>query len=54
MRNVVTGIFGQEIMAEVIIEGHNAAPQQAEQIIADGLARVAQVAKEVKNVSINA
>ncbi|HJH10700.1 MAG TPA: FMN-dependent NADH-azoreductase [Metalysinibacillus jejuensis] len=54
MRNVVTGIFGQEIMAEVIIEGHNAAPQNAEQIIADGLARVAEVAKEVNRIAVKA
>ena len=54
MRNVVTGIFGHDIIEEVIIEGHNAAPQNAEQIVADGLERVAQVAKEVKNVAINA
>jgi len=54
MRNVVTGIFGHDIIEEVIIEGHNAAPQNAEQIVADGLERVAQVAKEVKNVTIEA
>lgn len=48
MRNVVTGIFGQEIMAEVIIEGHNAMPAKADEIIALGLEQVAEIAKSIK------
>ncbi|MGJ7911055.1 FMN-dependent NADH-azoreductase [Neobacillus sp. LXY-1] len=47
IKNVVGGIFGMEIINEVIIEGHNALPAQAEQIIADGLAKVAEAAKNL-------
>lgn len=45
IKNVVGGVFGMEIIDEVIIEGHNAAPDQAETIIAEGLAKVEAVAK---------
>ncbi|KAA0965965.1 FMN-dependent NADH-azoreductase [Sporosarcina sp. ANT_H38] len=44
MRNVFGGVFGMSV-EEVIIEGHNAMPDQAEQIIAQGLEKVAEVAK---------
>ncbi|MEH7108133.1 FMN-dependent NADH-azoreductase [Bacillus sp. JJ1764] len=47
IKNVVGGIFGMEIINEVIIEGHNAMPAQAERIIADGLAKVAEAAKNL-------
>jgi FMN-dependent NADH-azoreductase len=36
----------------VIIEGHNAAPAQAETIIAEGLAKVAEVAKKFSAVTV--
>ncbi|WP_066067083.1 FMN-dependent NADH-azoreductase [Neobacillus soli] len=45
VKNVVGGVFGMEIVDEVIIEGHNAAPDKAQAIIAEGLAKVAEVAK---------
>ena len=43
MRNVFGGVFGMEIIEEVVIEGHNAAPAQANDIIEAGLKKVAQV-----------
>lgn len=45
IKNVVGGVFGMKIVDEVIIEGHNAFPDQAQSIIAEGLAKVANVAK---------
>jgi FMN-dependent NADH-azoreductase len=51
VKNVVGGVFGMQIVDEVIIEGHNAAPGQAETIIAKGLAKVAEVAKSFSAVT---
>ncbi|MFJ5625629.1 FMN-dependent NADH-azoreductase [Peribacillus loiseleuriae] len=50
IKNVV-GMFGMEIEQEVIIEGHNAMPGQAETIIAEGLTKVAAVAKSLSAVT---
>ena len=50
MKNVFGGVFGMQIVDEVIIEGHAAAPDQAETIIAEGLAKVAEVAKGLSAV----
>ncbi|KKB36294.1 FMN-dependent NADH-azoreductase [Bacillus thermotolerans] len=47
MRNVFGGVFGMDIIDEVIIEGHNAAPDQAEAIIQEGLERVKEAAKKL-------
>ena len=52
VKNVFGGVFGMEIVDEVIIEGHNAAQDQAETIIAEGLAKVAAVAKRVSAVRV--
>lgn len=52
VKNVVGGVFGMEVVAEVIIEGHNAMPAQAENIIAEGLAKVAEVAKSFSAVTV--
>ncbi|WP_042462794.1 FMN-dependent NADH-azoreductase [Neobacillus dielmonensis] len=52
IKNVVGGIFGMEIIDEVIIEGHNAAPDQAEEIIANGLSRVAEAAKRLAAITV--
>jgi len=49
MRNVFGGIFGMEIIDEVIIEGHNAMPDKADEIIAEGLRRVSDVATKLVN-----
>lgn len=51
IKNVVGGVFGMEIVDEVIIEGHNAMPAQAEAIIAEGLEKVAKVAKSFSAVT---
>ena len=51
IKNVVGGVFGMEIVQEVIIEGHAGAPDQAEAIIAEGLAKVADVAKGLSAVT---
>ena len=51
MKNVFGGVFGMQIVDEVIIEGHAAAPDQAETIIAEGLAKVAEVAKGLSTVT---
>ncbi|MEH7504403.1 FMN-dependent NADH-azoreductase [Neobacillus drentensis] len=51
VKNVFGGVFGMEIVHEVVIEGHNAMPAQAETIIAEGLAKVAEVAKRFSAVT---
>ncbi|MEY2195975.1 FMN-dependent NADH-azoreductase [Neobacillus sp. BF23-41] len=51
VKNVFGGVFGMEIVDEVVIEGHNAMPDQAETIIAEGLAKVAEVAKSLSAVT---
>lgn len=53
IKNVVGVVFGMEIVQEVIIEGHAAAPNQAESIIAEGLAKVRDVAKSLSAVPVN-
>ncbi len=40
IKNVVGGVFGMEIIEEVIIEGHNASQDKAQEIIANGLEAV--------------
>ena len=51
IKNVAGGVFGMQLVDEVIIEGHAAAPDQAEAIIAEGLAKVAAAAKNVSAVT---
>jgi FMN-dependent NADH-azoreductase len=52
IKNVVGGVFGMEIMDEVVIEGHAAAPDQAEKIVAEGLEKVEAVAKKLSAVLV--
>lgn len=47
MRNVFGGVFGMQIIGEVVIEGHNAMPDKASDIIAAGLQQVTEVAKQL-------
>ncbi|KQL34883.1 FMN-dependent NADH-azoreductase [Psychrobacillus sp. FJAT-21963] len=47
IKNVVGGVFGMQITDEVIIEGHNAMPDKAEEIIAAGLEKVRVVARNL-------
>lgn len=50
IKNVVGGVFGMEIIDEVIIEGHAAAPDKGEAIIAEGLEKVEAAAKKLSAV----
>lgn len=52
MRNVFGGVFGMEIVDEVIIEGHNAMPDKAQQIIAEGLEKVKEAAKKLTQQTV--
>lgn len=47
MRNILGGVFGMEIIDEVIIEGHNAMPDKAEAIITEGIEQVKAVAEKL-------
>lgn len=49
MRAAFGGVFGMEIIDEVIIEGHNATPDKADQIINEGLEQVKAVAQKLAN-----
>jgi FMN-dependent NADH-azoreductase len=51
IKNVVSGVFGMEIVEEVIIEGHNANQAQAEMIIAEGMEKVKEVARSLSAVT---
>jgi len=51
MRNVFGGVFGMEIVDEVIIEGHNAMPDKAQEIVAEGLEKVKEAAKKLVAVT---
>lgn len=52
IKNVIGGIFGMEIAHEVVIEGHNAMPDKAKEIIEEGLEKVKTVAKELSAVTV--
>lgn len=54
MRNVFGGVFGMEIIDEVIIEGHNAMSEKAPEIIANGLEEVKAAAKRLKELTVKA
>ncbi|SMF83641.1 FMN-dependent NADH-azoreductase [Paenibacillus uliginis N3/975] len=47
MRNIVGGVFGMEIINEVVIEGHNAFPDRKDEIINEGLAKVKEAASQL-------
>ncbi|KYG33391.1 FMN-dependent NADH-azoreductase [Alkalihalobacillus trypoxylicola] len=47
MRHIFAGMFGMKVIDEVIIEGHNASPDKAEEIIRNGLDRVVETAEEL-------
>lgn len=53
LRNVVGGIFGMEIIDEVVIEGHNAAPDKAAEIIEAGLEKVKESAAKLAKLPQN-
>ncbi|WP_067843618.1 FMN-dependent NADH-azoreductase [Amphibacillus sediminis] len=47
MRASFGGVLGMDIIEEVIIEGHNAQPDQAANIIAEGIEKVKEVARKL-------
>ncbi|WP_156291938.1 FMN-dependent NADH-azoreductase [Oceanobacillus salinisoli] len=47
MHNIFGGMFGMEIIGEVIIEGHNAMPDKSEEIIEEGLQKVTEAASNL-------
>lgn len=54
MRNVFGGVFGMEIIDEVIIEGHAAMPDKADEIIAEGLEKVKASANRLVEHAVKA
>ncbi len=52
IKNVFGGVFGMQIVDEVIIEGHATMPDQAETIIAEGLEKVKAAAKNLSPVLV--
>ncbi|WP_163580316.1 FMN-dependent NADH-azoreductase [Gracilibacillus saliphilus] len=52
MHNVFGGIFGMEIIDEVIIEGHNAMPDKRDEIIAKGIEEVKASAHRLADLTI--
>ena len=52
MRNVFGGVFGMEIIDEVIIEGHNAMPEKAQEIIAAGMKEVKAAAQRLIELTL--
>ena len=54
MRNVFGGVFGMQIIDEVIIEGHAAAPDQAQEIIAAGMEKVKAAAQNLLELTVKA
>ncbi|MGS2779092.1 FMN-dependent NADH-azoreductase [Robertmurraya sp. GLU-23] len=54
MRNVFGGVFGMQIIDEVVIEGHNAMPNKAQEIIAAGLEEVKASARRVVELAVKA
>lgn len=51
INNVIGGVYGMEKIGEVIIEGHAAAGDKAHEIIAEGLKKVAELAKSFQVVT---
>lgn len=54
MRNVFGGVFGMEVLDEVIIEGHNAMPDKAMDIVAGGMEEVKASAKRLLETAVRA
>ncbi|MEK4230996.1 FMN-dependent NADH-azoreductase [Solibacillus sp. FSL H8-0538] len=52
IKNVACGVFGMQLLEEVIIEGHNANPAEAQNIIAAGLENVKAAAQKLATVTV--
>ncbi|MED4462325.1 FMN-dependent NADH-azoreductase [Metabacillus fastidiosus] len=53
IKNTVSSIFGMEIIDEVVIEGHNAMPDRAAEIIEKGLEKVKEAALNLTNQHVS-
>ncbi|MGG3892159.1 FMN-dependent NADH-azoreductase [Metabacillus fastidiosus] len=53
IKNTVSSIFGMEIIDEVVIEGHNAMPDRAAEIIEEGLEKVKEAALNLTNQHVS-
>lgn len=51
INNVIGGVYGMQKIDEVIIEGHNASPAKAQEIIAAGLENVKKAAQALQPVN---
>lgn len=47
LRSIFAGMFGMEVTDEVVIEGHNARPDKAEEIIENGMRKVTETAEKL-------
>lgn len=54
MRAVFGGVFGMQIIDEVIIEGHNAMPDKAQEIISSGMEEVKASAQRLVDLAVKA
>lgn len=54
MRNVFGGIFGMDIIDEVIIEGHNAMPEKSDAIIEAGMEETKKAAINLSELAVRA
>ena len=54
MRNVFGGVFGMQIIDEVVIEGHNAMPAKAMEIVAAGMEEVKASAQRLVELTVKA
>lgn len=52
IKNVLSNVAGMELLDEVIIEGHNAEPNRADEIIEEGLKRVKASAQKLAAVLV--
>ncbi|SOC18440.1 FMN-dependent NADH-azoreductase [Ureibacillus xyleni] len=51
IKNVFGGVAGMQLLDEVVIEGHNADPSKAEEIIAQGMERVKDSVQKLATVN---
>lgn len=50
MRSIFAGMFGMKVIDEVIIEGHNARRDKADEIIENGLRKVVEAARKLNEL----
>lgn len=47
MRSIFAGMFGMQVTDEVVIEGHNASPDKADEIIGNGMRKVTEAVEKL-------